>query len=61
MDSSTQITTAAYDPAKGTLREIQSLPIDTGYAPGQSTEGSEIRVIIRDGLYTPPPTAWTRR
>ncbi len=44
MDSSTQITTAAYDPAKGTLKEIQSLPIDTGYAPGQSTEGSEVRV-----------------
>jgi 6-phosphogluconolactonase len=44
MDSSTQITTAAYDPATGTLTEIQSLPIDTGYAPGQSTEGSEVRV-----------------
>ena len=44
MDSSTQITTAAFDPVKGTIKEIQSLPIDAGYAPGQATEGSEVRV-----------------
>lgn len=44
MDSSTQVTTAAFDPAKGTIREIQSLPIDTGYKAGQQTEGSEVRV-----------------
>jgi 6-phosphogluconolactonase len=44
MDSSTQVTTAAFDPAKGTIKEIQSLPIDTGYKPDQQTEGSEVRV-----------------
>jgi 6-phosphogluconolactonase len=44
MDSSTQVTTAAFDPIKGTIKEIQSLPIDTGYKPDQQTEGSEVRV-----------------
>ncbi len=44
MDSSTQVTTAAFDPVKGTIKEIQSLPIDAGYKPGQQTEGSEVRV-----------------
>lgn len=44
MDSSTQVTTAAFDPVKGTIKELQSLPIETGYKAGQQTEGSEIRV-----------------
>ncbi len=44
MDISMHLTTAAYDATRGTLTEIQTIPVITGSPPNQSVSGSEIGV-----------------